>query len=348
MPCYLVVFNWKCGMVCCAGNVVWCENCWAVVVRCGIYITSHLITSFHYILHCIIPHQTPFLTLFQTTPHSTSDHHSSPYHISYHTNTSIPFCNTIFQIALYRPHYAAHHMSHCTPFHITYHVRPHSMYSTAHFRSHHILAILCIAPPHLTSHHIFKTQRCTEFHMPLHILHKCIIPPHLTVITPNSTSHYHVLHNIPHQYTTTFYIPPLTTSVAVTLVMTVAGTVRGCHSDNDDGCGRYSQRSSLGSDDGDGCGRYSQRVSTVLTLTLGHSYGWAWLRRVNDEVRRGRNFTCTGKWQSTLKLLIRDPPWPSWLRMVHVMVTMMVVVMVTSIFMIRPVVVMIRPAWWSR
>ena len=71
----------------------------------------------------------------------------------------------------------------------------------------------------------------------------------------------------------TFYIPPLTTSVAVTLVVIVAGIVRGCHSDSDDGCGRYSQRSSLGSDDGDGCGRYSQRVSTVLTLTLGHSYG---------------------------------------------------------------------------
>ena len=51
-----------CGMVCCAGNVVWCQNCWAVVVRCGMYITSHLIASFHHILHCIIPHQTPSLT----------------------------------------------------------------------------------------------------------------------------------------------------------------------------------------------------------------------------------------------------------------------------------------------
>ena len=39
---------------------------------------------------------------------------------------------------------------------------------------------------------------CTTFHMPLHILHSCIIPPHLTVIAPNSTSHYHVSHNIPH------------------------------------------------------------------------------------------------------------------------------------------------------
>ena len=119
-------------------------------------------------------------------------------------------------------------MSHCTPFHVTYHIRPHAMYSTAHFRSHHILDILCIAPPHLTSHHIFKTH-CTPFHMLLHILYNCIISPHLTVITPNSTSHYHVLHNIPHQYTTTFYIPPHHI---------------GCCDIGDD-CGRYSQRLSL-------------------------------------------------------------------------------------------------------
>ena len=175
---------------------------------------------YHIAPHRIIP---PHFTLHHSTSNTISDiipnhttFHVRPFltisHISYHTNTSIPFCNTIFQIALYRPHYASHHMSHCTPFHVTYHIRPHSMYSTAHFRSHHILAILCIAPPHLTSHHIFKTQRCTEFHMPLHLLHNCIIPPHLTVITPNSTSHYHILHYIPHQYTTTFYIPPLTTS----------------------------------------------------------------------------------------------------------------------------------------
>ena len=115
------------------------------------YNTSHLITSFH-ILHCIIPHQTPSLTLFQTTPHSTSDHHSSPYHISYHTNTSIPFCNTIFQIALYRPHYAAHHMSHCTPFHITYHIRPHAMHSTAHFGSYIGHIVHCTTTSHIAPH----------------------------------------------------------------------------------------------------------------------------------------------------------------------------------------------------
>ena len=200
----------RCGMVCCAGNVIWCEN-WAVVVRCGMYITSHLIASFHHILHCINPHQTSSLTLFQTTPHSTSDH-SSPYHTFHITPTPL-FHFAILYFKLHCiSHIVQHTTSHCTPFHVTYHKRPHSMYSMAYFRSHHILAILCIAPPHLTSHHIFKTQRCTEFHMPLHILHNCIIPPHLTVITPNSTSHYHVLRNIPHQFTTTFYIPPLTTS----------------------------------------------------------------------------------------------------------------------------------------
>ena len=42
------------------------------------------------------------------------------------------------------------------------------------------------------------TPHCTAFHRPLH-MHNCIIPPHLTVVTPNSTSHYHVSHNIPHR-----------------------------------------------------------------------------------------------------------------------------------------------------
>ena len=88
--------------------------------------------------------------------------------------------------------------------HFTY--APHnatcSMYSTPYFRSRRILA---------TSHHI-------TFYTTLH----CI--PHLTVITPNSTSHYHVSHNIPHHtlvLTTLFYIhhlsritPPLLPRIA--------------------------------------------------------------------------------------------------------------------------------------
>ena len=88
-------------------------------------------------------------------------------------------------------------VSHCTPFHIT--DVPHK----ATFRSHHWPHHLCVAPPHLAPHHILHNIAphftCST---------SCIIPPHLTVIAPNSTSHYHVSH----QYTTTFYIPPSVTS----------------------------------------------------------------------------------------------------------------------------------------
>ena len=53
---------------------------------------------YHHILHCIFPHQTPSLTLFQATPHSTSHHHRfSPYR-TFHIDTvphTIPICNTI-------------------------------------------------------------------------------------------------------------------------------------------------------------------------------------------------------------------------------------------------------------
>ena len=102
---------------------------------------SHLITSHygHHILYCIIPHQTPSLALFQTTPHSTSHHHSSPshtfhiapaplaehystlqYHISNHT-ISATLCITPLASRT-EPHYMLQ----------TYHIRPHSMYSTPH------------------------------------------------------------------------------------------------------------------------------------------------------------------------------------------------------------------------
>ena len=68
--------------VCYAGNVVRCE-----MLSCGsemwnvthCHYISHLTTSLPPHLHSIIPHQTPSRTLTQTTPHSTSHHHSSPY-----------------------------------------------------------------------------------------------------------------------------------------------------------------------------------------------------------------------------------------------------------------------------
>ena len=73
--------------------------------------------------HCIIPHQRPFLT-FQTAPHSTSHHHSSPYHTSiaaHYSTLQYHISNRTISASLC--------ISRCTPFQITFHITPHSMYS---------------------------------------------------------------------------------------------------------------------------------------------------------------------------------------------------------------------------
>ena len=155
--CDLMVLKYvKCGMVCCAGNVIWCEIsvelCWCR--RCGMYTLPSCTSSHHchHSLHCIIPKR-HLMTVFHTTSHVTPFLTISVTHfiLRQHLST-IPLCNTIFQIAPYRPHYASHHISHCTPFHITFHITPHSMYSTPHFRSHHILATLRTTTCRITSH----------------------------------------------------------------------------------------------------------------------------------------------------------------------------------------------------
>ena len=196
-------------MVCCTGNaVVWCENCWAVVVRCGMYkhIAPHHIIPPHFTLHHstsntvsdIIPNHTTFhvspsfLTI--TDAHFISHQHLYSvvqYHISNRT-VSATLCIT--------PHLALHPISHYIPHNATFHVLHGTFQITPYIG--HIM--------HCTT---FSRQHCTAFHMPLHILHNCIIPPHLTVITPSFTSHmFHITFHITHQYTTTFYIPPLITS----------------------------------------------------------------------------------------------------------------------------------------
>ena len=103
-----------------------------------------------------------------------------------------------FAIRYFKSHHIGHIMHctlHCTPFHITFHIMPHSIYSTPHFRLHYILAIVM----HRTS-----TSRTTDTTLHRisqaapHVLHNCIVPSHQTVVTPSSTSHYHVSHNFPH------------------------------------------------------------------------------------------------------------------------------------------------------
>ena len=125
----------------------WDLNVSVTYCHCGI---SHLVTSFHHILHCIIWPSPRHTATFHVTPSFLT---ISP--ISYHTSTSR---STLFHFAIpylkshhwYRQHYASRHISHCIPFYITFHITPHSMYSTPHLRSRHILATLCITPPHLT------------------------------------------------------------------------------------------------------------------------------------------------------------------------------------------------------
>ena len=144
-------------------------------MECITHFTLHHSTSnIDHLWHYSKPHNIPRHTII--SHHIT--HYISHQHGSQHT---IPLCNTT-DIGHIMQRTTS--VSHCILFHITFHITPHSMYSTPHFRSHRILATLCITP-HFTQH------RGTAFHL----LHNHIIPPHLTVITPNSTFHYHVSHN---------------------------------------------------------------------------------------------------------------------------------------------------------
>ena len=110
-------------------------------------------------------------------------------HIMHHTATS-----RIDPISHYVPHNATFHVLHAT-FQIS-----HTTIYWPHYASNH----------HITHHSTFYTTLHRISQAASRDLHNCIIPPHLTVITPNSTSHYHVSHNIPHQ--SHISIPPHSTS----------------------------------------------------------------------------------------------------------------------------------------
>ena len=109
-PCDLVVL--KCGMVCCT-----------VVVICGMYSTLPLHLAPHYIIppHFTLHHSTSnaISDIFQTTPHSMSHHHSSPYHTFRITPTPLAACYATLQ----------YHISNCSHICITPHL-------TSHFTLH--------------------------------------------------------------------------------------------------------------------------------------------------------------------------------------------------------------------
>ena len=88
-------------------------------------------------------------------------------------------------LCITRPPLALHPVSHCIPHNATFQIISYIGHIIA---PHHILHRISQAAPH--------------------VLHNCIIPSHQSVITPNSTSHCHVSHNIPYHIS----IPPHSTS----------------------------------------------------------------------------------------------------------------------------------------
>ena len=177
------------------------KYCWAVVVRCGVYNTSHLVThdstTFYIAFHT---DQTRSLTYhtFHTTPAPLAAHYcSSQYHISNRT-VSATLCIT--------PHLTLHPISHYVPHNATFHV--------------HHTTFQIIYRPHYASHHVSRTTPCfSTQHCRIGTWRStsCIIASFRHVgpwwrPIPHPTAMFHITFHITHQYTTTFYIIPLITS----------------------------------------------------------------------------------------------------------------------------------------
>ena len=176
--------------------------CWPVVVRCGMYNTlPHL--AHHHIWRYSKPHHIPRHTIGSQSPYRTF--HIAPTPLAAHYST-----------LQYHIGFKSHHIGHIMHHTISSRTAPHfHIPDVPHNATFHVLYIsdhtiywphhLCIAPPpHFTRY-------CTAFHM-LHILHHS---------TTSDRDHTHRQFHIPlpcfafhiaHQYTTTFYIPPLATS----------------------------------------------------------------------------------------------------------------------------------------
>ena len=160
---------------------------------------------YHHILHCIIPPQTPILTLFQATPHSTSHHQFSPYRTScfishQHLSQHIILSTLQYHIGL-KSHHICHIMHHATSsrtaphFHIpdvphnaTFQITPYIGHIIVIYASHHIL--------HKTLHRISHA-------------------PHLTVIAHRQFHiHYYGSRNIPHHPSVHHVLHPTTCRIS--------------------------------------------------------------------------------------------------------------------------------------
>ena len=131
----------------------------------------HLVASrtslhhYHHILHCIIPHQTPSLTLFQTTPHSTSDHFS--YH-TFHIAETSTSCSALLHFTI--PYFKSHHLGHM---HHTTRIAPPSRNTDVpHNATFHVLHATSVSDHTIYwPHHLciaLATSRITTFYTTLH------------------------------------------------------------------------------------------------------------------------------------------------------------------------------------
>ena len=198
----------RCGIVCCAGNVVWCK----ILLSCGgeMCNVQHIAsrTSPHHSTVSNTDHLWHWFSPNHTTFHVAPSFITISHFISHqHLSHTIPFCNTIFQTA---PLILA-------------------TLCTTHFRSHHILSTLGIAPPLIS--------RITTFYTTCH----CFAPQSASCIIasfhhgiwlwshpiPHPTTMFHITFHITHQYSTTFCIPPLITSRITPLPLP---RIAPCHS----------------------------------------------------------------------------------------------------------------------
>ena len=180
-----------------------------------LHITSHY---GHHILYCIIPHRAKRHLWHYSKPHHIL-RHTIPHHLAHfmphqHLSRHIPLQYHISNRTIGHIMHHTTDISHCTPFHftlLTYHITP-------QFQIHHILATSFMR--RTTNMTTSRPTFCTTIAPHFTCSPPCIIPPHLTVITHNSASDYHVSRNTPHHrsghhyflHPTTYHISHNTTS----------------------------------------------------------------------------------------------------------------------------------------
>jgi len=112
---------------------------------------SHLTTSLP--PHFISRHSTsnPISDIFQTTPHSMSHHHSSPYH-TFRITAPLAAHYSTLQYHISKSHHIALHPT----FHIT-DVPHNATFHVLHATEYILATFISIAPPHRITPHFYTT-----------------------------------------------------------------------------------------------------------------------------------------------------------------------------------------------